>query len=385
MFSGVITRYRRMSMRTVSSSIVLLSLALVPAAAQQTRTFTRPEAEFAEPFSQLVSLRELRDGRVIVVDTRENSLQVVDFKAGTVQPIGRQGSGPGEWQSPRAVYPLLGDSTLVQDPANGRFLIVGPDARPARVFIPSGGGDGLLRAVDERGLMYYQAALIPQDDTPSSAMDSTPVVRYDPLATTHDTLAWVAVTRPAPRRGTSGSTTFVMRAPGPFAPADDWTIFPDGRLVLTRVADYHVEIVGKGAPSIKGPPVPFQTLPVTEADKQQFREARRNSRLSFRSPNGQPVSPPANFQLPDPEWDATKPPFAVGATRVAPNGDIWVLRHRPATDSVPVYDVFNGRGQLTARVALPKGGSLVGFGARSVYLVRVDTDGLQYLQRFALN
>jgi hypothetical protein len=370
-------------MRILASSIALCTLVLSPAAAQQSRTFTKPEAEFPEPFSQLVSLRELRDGRVIVVDTRENALQVVDFRAGTVTPIGRQGSGPGEWQSPRAVYPLLGDSTLVQDPANGRFLIVGPDAKPARVFIPSGGGDGILRAVDARGLMYYQSALA-QGDTPKSVMDSTPVVRYDPMAMTHDTLAWVAVERPAPRSGTSGGATFVLRTPGPFSPADDWTIFPDGRLVITRVADYHVEIVATGAPPAKGPPVPFTAIPVTEADKQQVRDARRNNRVSFRSAGGQPVAPPANFQLPDPEWHPYKPPFAVGATRVAPNGDIWVLRHRPASDSVPVYDVFNGRGQLTARVSLPRGGALVGFGARSAYLVRVDADGLQYLQRFAL-
>ena len=59
-------------------SIAAVGLATV-VHAQSKRTFAKPDLEFAEPFSLLTSLRELRDGRVIVIDSRENQLQVVDF------------------------------------------------------------------------------------------------------------------------------------------------------------------------------------------------------------------------------------------------------------------------------------------------------------------
>jgi hypothetical protein len=81
------------------------------------------------------------------------------------------------------------------------------------------------------------------------------------------------------------------------------------------------------------------------------------------------------------DWPDTKPPFSAGAARVAPNGHLWLLRSRSADDPVPVYDVFDGAGRLIRRVALPRDTRLIGFGSRSVYLVRTDDNDLQYLER----
>jgi hypothetical protein len=72
------------------------------------------------------------------------------------------------------------------------------------------------------------------------------------------------------------------------------------------------------------------------------------------------------------------------AATVAPNGELWVRRTQSASDDAPFYDVFDGKGQLVGHVRLPKGTRLAGFGKSSVYLVRLDADDLQYLQRYAL-
>jgi hypothetical protein len=68
-----------------------------------------------------------------------------------------------------------------------------------------------------------------------------------------------------------------------------------------------------------------------------------------------------------------------------PTGEVWVQRTRPAGDDVPVYDVFDARGQVTGRVALPKGSRLLAFGNGTVYLSRMDEDDLLYIQRYRLD
>ena len=98
------------------------------------RTLSKPEIEFTQPFSEVTAIRELRDGRVIVVDGRELKAQVIDFRAGTVATIGRNGDGPGEYRWPRQLYALPGDSSLLPDQAGGRLLIITPDAKPGELI-----------------------------------------------------------------------------------------------------------------------------------------------------------------------------------------------------------------------------------------------------------
>ena len=82
------------------------------------------------------------------------------------------------------------------------------------------------------------------------------------------------------------------------------------------------------------------------------------------------------------EWPEFLPPF-VGTSVFAPNGLLWVPR-ATAAGRPPLFDIINGRGVLVERVELPARTKLVGFGANSIYVVRLDEDDLQYLQRHAL-
>src|SRR5215213_2184431 len=105
-------------------------LATLPVAAQAPlKTLAKPDAEYAEPFTQINGVRELRDGRVIVSDVREKTVQLVDLKAGSGTKIGREGSGPGEYAMPMRLLALPGDTSVVYDPLNRRFLVIGPDGK----------------------------------------------------------------------------------------------------------------------------------------------------------------------------------------------------------------------------------------------------------------
>jgi hypothetical protein len=53
----------------------------------------------AEEFTSIDQIRELADGRVLIVDGHENRLVVADLARGTVLPLSHLGSGPGEYRS----------------------------------------------------------------------------------------------------------------------------------------------------------------------------------------------------------------------------------------------------------------------------------------------
>ncbi|MEN9818281.1 MAG: hypothetical protein RLZ32_2161, partial [Gemmatimonadota bacterium] len=127
-------------MRAMSLPAVLLPAALlgVPLAVEAqgvpTRSYTKAEAEFGEPFSGVSGVRGLADGRVVVADSRDKLVQVVNLTGGAAVRVGREGSGPGEYGLPSALFALPGDSSLVHDPLNQRYLPVGPDGKPGATF-----------------------------------------------------------------------------------------------------------------------------------------------------------------------------------------------------------------------------------------------------------
>jgi sugar lactone lactonase YvrE len=78
----------------------------------------------------------------------------------------------------------------------------------------------------------------------------------------------------------------------------------------------------------------------------------------------------------------TLPFFRPGDTRVDSRNRVWVGRWLSTSDARR-YDVFDEQGQLTASVRLPKGRTLLTLGRQSLYLVNVDEDGLQWIERYA--
>ena len=108
-------------------AVVGLTLLPITISAQQPISLGKPDAEFSEPFTQIRTIRELSDGRVLVVDPRDRIVQLVDFKAGIATKVGRTGAGPGEYGLPDRIIALPGDSSAIFDPDNSRCLIITPD------------------------------------------------------------------------------------------------------------------------------------------------------------------------------------------------------------------------------------------------------------------
>jgi len=370
--------------------------------AQAARALSRPDAEFPEPFTQVTGVRELRDGRLVVIDSRDKIIQLVDFKGGTGTKIGREGSGPGEYAFPMRLVPLPGDSSGVYDMLNSRTLVVLPDGKTGGFITTEaaavgGGAGGTVRIggaaprfTDTRGRLYWlgQPFGPPTGDGPPKSADSVPVVRYDRGTKKTDSLAWVRVPKNnVQTSGTSGNMQVRVGIANPFQPRDEWAVLPDGRIAVLRSPEYRVDWYGPSGKS-SGTPIPYEKLKLTEAHKAQWREARKQQTTMMVTMNNGQRSvrtgpPPAD--LPDPgNWPELLPPFIDNAVFVAPNGMIWVNRTRGATDDTPNFDVIDPTGKVAMRVELPAKTRLVGIGSGTVYATRTDEDDLQYLQRYRL-
>ncbi len=85
-----------------------------------------PQAVSPQDFSYFHTVRELAGGDVLVADPFSQALFRVDLDSGTRTRIGGVGEGPSEYQSPDAVWPLPGDSTLLVDLGNARLTTLDP-------------------------------------------------------------------------------------------------------------------------------------------------------------------------------------------------------------------------------------------------------------------
>jgi hypothetical protein len=75
------------------------------------------------------------------------------------------------------------------------------------------------------------------------------------------------------------------------------------------------------------------------------------------------------------------PPFRASAfVAFAPDGKLWIQRTTFGREGAR-YDLIGPDGALVDRVRLPEGHRVVGFGRNAMYVVRRDSDDLEFLQR----
>jgi hypothetical protein len=379
----------------------------VPAFAQNvpTRTLTKPDAEFSEPFTQIAGIRELRDGRLIAIDPRDKTIQVVDLRAGTATKLGREGSGPGEYGMPLRLLALPNDTSAVVDILNSRMLLINPNATvggfvdlntPAQGGRGEGriaiGGTTIPQGSDNKGRMYIEGPPFRLTENGPQSADSVPMIRWDRASGKRDTLAWRRVPQGTTQisGGRSGGGQNVsMRVGGgpPFAGADAMVIAPDGRVAVVRHEPFSVDYISENGQRTRGQPIRYEKVKVSEGHKAEWRERQRGATMMMMTnDNGRrsaTMAPNNNVQDPESWGGEFMPPFLNGTNNLVFSNDgyLWVARTGPA-GMAPTYDIIDRGGNVVQRVVLPKRHRLLGFGNSAIYLARLDEDDLQYLQKY---
>ena len=381
--------------------VLVSSLLLIPVLlrGQATLSLTRPTATVDEGFSNIVAVRELRDGRVIVGDGKERRLVILDFARGTAQQLGRNGGGPNEYASVQTLVRGRGDTLLLIDFPGRRVLRIAPNATlagtvPLEVTITDSlpgekpTGDTRIvsspRAVDDAGGLFYEVGYLRNG---KGIHSDRIIARWDPV--TGKSTQAVPIKAWYPDRST--------RWRAPFMYQDVWAVARDGRVARVVPTDYHVEWYKNGALVARGAPVPVPAVRVTKDDREAWYRARAARGTGTAQMTGPPqpkegvenkhITVPAPPGFTDADFPATKPPFVedyIGrSAMISDDGELWVVRAGAHNAATVTADVFDAAGKLTRRVTYPATHRLAGFGKAAIYLVRTDDDGLQWVERFA--
>ena len=355
-----------------------------PASSQSTGTLSL-DRRFPEAFGRIGPLRELSDGRVMVADPLGQLLVILDLESGLADTIGQTGGGPQEYGQPDAVFPLMGDTTLLVDLGNARLITVSPVGDFGHT-IPMGqqteSGSlivALPQGVDRMGRLYFRSELQPMGAFP----DSTPLLRFNPANATLDTLALLRVPElpPPPLPGGGGSKGKAAD------PQDDWAVGPDGTVAVLRSGNFSVTWISPDGRRQAGPPNRFDPVRLGTAEKEMWLEEADLSRVSMRGDEtgtvtvfrGTAESSRADVDMY--EWPAAFPAVKPGRSQISPDGVLWVERYVRTGES-PLIQRFDGMGMIVGAVRLPPGRRVGGFGQGWVFLVHTDEFGLEWIERY---
>ena len=245
------------------------------------------------------------------------------------------------------------------------------------------------RAIDGKGRWYAQAqplAYPPGGGEPHAA-DSAAIVRIDRTTARQDTVAWHHLKSDAGRqvRRIQGGIFVSSSTSGPFPALDQWTVAPDGRIAFVHPDPYRVDFVSPAGKSTLGADIPYERVAVDDAVKEQYREEQKKPAMAMALGGSGPrvvrqITP--RFQEPA-SWPDYLPPYAASTARFANDGTLWVQRNtKPGAP--PTFDLIDEGGHVERQVTLAQRAMLVGFGTGTVYVVRLDDNDLQYLQRYRL-
>lgn len=356
------------------AGLMILSASLAHA---QSRQFAlRPSAAPVQhEFAHVGSVRELADGRLLVTDTGDDELLVVDVRSGAVLSIAAKGAGPGEFRDLGRLIALGGDTTIMADGSNRRALILHRD----RVVATLATDDILLTVVgtdlvgaDSRGNLVGLRRLSPADFAATPRRDPVALVSFNRRTMKADTIALLRAvevhTKAAglPPRQTLTTSTAIMSSP------EQAAVFADGEIAVALQDPYRVEWHSVDGKVRQAAPIERVALPVDDAEKLAWK--RRQEEWSGR---------PLDFSLDRFPWAATVPPFRQGALTTLSDGTLLVAREPWSGNPANVYDVVDRTGNRVGTLQLPARSRVVGSGRSSVFVAVADDDGIESLHRHA--
>lgn len=356
------------------------------------RALTQAEAEFADGFTFIDAIHEMPDGRVLVVDSREKSVRLVDLNTGYSERIGRSGRGPGEYSLPVALVTLGGDGVGVVDAASRRILTVRPDGTTGGIIrlqppteVGDDGAETWLRGGDRLGRLYATGVVYQTVNGQLIRRDSVPILRWIPGQAVADTVAWLRQ-QGTTVNGTQGAgRQEISIGINPFAGQDQWALAADGQVAIADPENYRIRWTDSTGSSTVLPAIPFTRLRLTDAHKEEYRAGqRRGVSVMQNDDDGTVVTRPHTGRISDPPWPEFLPPFLGRALIFAPDGRLWVQRTGPA-GAAAAFDVVRRDGLIAARIVLPERTRLLGFGVDgTLYVARLGDDDLEHLQRYRI-
>ncbi len=354
-----------------------------PANAQVTRLLAPAQSVLNDEFTNVSAIRELTDSRVLLTDSREKRLVVGDWTSKSTRPIGRVGSGPGEFQTPSKLLAIGVDSTVLVDTQARRWMPMYRDAFAAPV--PT--ADALrLTALEQPllGVDRFGRLLLRQPIASRTAAMRLRAFDADSLFLVVGQYAGGAMDTIARLRGRGSKRGAVMRSTpqgmtgeyslySPLGIEEQALLLPDGWIAVAWLDPYRVQWFrpdGSAGPVFR---LDAAAPRVTDAEK-RFAIAREWAWLP------PPAVTPAEF----PAWPERLPAFTNDALFPLLDGRIAIRRMPSIARPHPLYDIVDRTGGLVGRLELPPRHRIIGFGHSYVYVVKRDEFDVERVSRHLL-
>lgn len=381
------------------------------------------------------NVRALPGGKLLVNDMtgRRVLLMDSDFKVIKVVADTTPGNPNSYGGGMASLIAFRGDSTLFVDAQSLSMLVIDqngevqrvmsvPRAQDAMMLAAGGIGAGAFYSNGHlvyRGMPNIRMSVVNGTPQMGAMPDTMPITRVNLQSRVVDTVGFVKIpiSLPTITRTDDGKMNVNIEV-NPLPVVDEWAVLPSGDVAFVRGRDYHVDWVETSGTRRSSPKMAFDWKRLTDEDKIKLvdsvktlldKQAAANPgqgaamatafgtmmggaagggaprvQMMVRAEGGPPggggpvrapqVSAPkinvvSPSQLPD-----YQPPFFATSTRADADGNLWVLtiptKPQPAGS---VYDVINGKGEVTERVLIPEGRTILGFGPGGVvYLAKRD-------------
>jgi hypothetical protein len=315
---------------------------------------------------------------VILTDSRENRVVVLDFATGSVRDIARTGDGPGEFRGVGGVLALAGDSSLVNDPRALRWVIYDREVQVRTMSVvrfSSAGQPVALCGADNAGNVCvlrpkkFRAPVqaIPVLGTMSDA-ESLSVIRVSLSNLDRaDTVMDVRGRYLSVMRGAKGGMNYLFY--NPLAVEDQVVLGRDGWFAYAASAPYHVWWIGPDGTTIRGKGL--------ERPQLLDDTMKKHAQHEYDAPRER-----AGFQISDYlNWPMVLPAFHIDALQLTDDGKLVIQRTAAPGRTDRLYDVVDRAALFVERIAVEPTRRIVGFGKGTVYVVATDSDGLETLAR----
>jgi len=395
-------------------------------------------ATSAEPLGLVNNIRALPGGKLLVNDMSGRRVLLMDSTFTVLKVVADTTPGnPNSYGGGVAsLIAFRGDSTLFVDAQSLSMLVIDTNGEVVRVMSVPRAQDAMMLAAGGIGAgAFYSSGHLVYRGMPNIRMnvvngvpqmgalpDTMPITRVNLQTRVVDTVGFVKIPISLPNisRSEDGKMSVTIEV-NPLPVVDEWAVTPNGDVAFVRGRDYHVDWVEANGTRRSSPKMAFDWKRLTDEDKTRLadsvktlldKQAAANPgqgaamatafgsmmgggaaagaprmQVMIRAEGGPPgaggptrapqvTAPKINVvspsQLPD-----YQPPFFATSTRADADGNLWVLtiptKPQPAGS---VYDVINGKGEVTERVLIPEGRTVLGFGPGGVvYLAKRATEG----------
>jgi hypothetical protein len=341
--------------------------------------------EYPFEFTQIRGVRELSDGRLLVLELNPRVVYVIDSSGKRREQVGRQGDGPSEYRSPAQIFAIGNDSSLIVDGTNRKWYVL-----DGTKFINLSSRYRELQAMERMsvsgvsrgGAIWQLIGLDPRDARDPWSMPWLPdrsrriaLLRHGTVGVA-DTVAYLegqsfGTTQRNVNNG--GRSVLNVGITNPLQTHDQVGVFLDGAVAVAKFTPYRIDWITNSS-YVRGVNLGEVATPVT-------RDLKLQAAAEFqRDEQGNPTFSVDDF----PPWPTVVPPFLRSALVAGTDGRLYVSRTRIDPNAVRSVDVFDRTGRRLKSVVLPKSSRLLAVTARGWYIAAKTESDEEVLHRLSM-